>query len=91
MSGKMGKYFLAIVPDEQTCEKVTLVKEQLRESFGLKYALRSPPHITLKMPFVHNEKKEGELIKALQVYIAKEDAFPLTVRGVGSFGNRVAF
>lgn len=91
MSGKMGKYFLAIVPDEQTCEKVTLLKEQLRESFGLKYALRSPPHITLKMPFVHSEKKEGELIKVLQGYIAKEKAFPLAIRGVGSFGNRVAF
>lgn len=55
----MGKYFLAIVPDEAICDEVTILKEQLRDSFGLKYALRSPPHITLKMPFVHNEKKKG--------------------------------
>ena len=91
MSGKMGKYFLAIVPEVQTCEKVTLLKEQLRESFGLKYALKSPPHITLKMPFVHNEKKEEDLIKVFQYYFAKKSAFPLGIRGVGAFGNRVVF
>ncbi|AEL26071.1 Phosphoesterase HXTX [Cyclobacterium marinum DSM 745] len=91
MSGKMGKYFLAIVPDEAICDEVTILKEQLRDSFGLKYALRSPPHITLKMPFVHNEKKEGELIKALEAYINNIKSFPLIIRGVGSFGSRVAF
>lgn len=91
MSRKIEKYLLAIVPEESVCQKITQLKEQLYESFGLKYALKSPPHITLKMPFVHNEKKEGELIKLLQGYIAKEKTFPLSLRGVGAFGNRVSF
>ena len=91
MARTMGKYFLAIKPYEQESQRITELKRQLLESFGLKYALKSPPHITLKMPFVHNVLKEKELIKSLQAFVSKEQPFLLSLRGVGSFGSRVAF
>jgi 2'-5' RNA ligase len=87
----MGKYFLAIVPDEPVIGMVTDLKEELFEVFGIKYALKSPPHITLKMPFLHNEKKEGVLLKLLQGFFEQEKRFSLALGGIGSFGNRVAF
>jgi 2'-5' RNA ligase len=87
----MGKYFLAIVPDEPVLKMVTELKEKLYEIFGIKYALKSPPHITLKMPFLHNEKKEGQMVKLLQGFFEQEKSFSLALGGVGSFGKRVAF
>ena len=56
-----------------------------------KYALKSPPHITLKMPFVHNENKEGELVKLLRRFFEQEKSFSLSLGKIGSFGSRVAF
>jgi len=91
MTKVMGKYFLAIVPDEPIRGMITGLKEQLRASFGIKYALKSPPHITLKMPFVHNENKEEELVKSLRGFFEQEKSFSLSLGGIGSFGNRVAF
>ncbi len=87
----MGKYFLAIVPDEPLKSAITELKKELRAAFGIKYALKSPPHITLKMPFVHNENKEGELVKSLSEFFEKEKSFSLALGRIGSFGNRVAF
>lgn len=87
----MGKYFLAIVPDEPLKDAITDLKEQLRASFGIKYALKSPPHITLKMPFVHSENKEVELVKSLRKFFEQEKSFSLSLGRIGSFGNRVAF
>jgi 2'-5' RNA ligase len=87
----MGKYFLAIVPNEPVLGMVTNLKEKLFEVFGIKYALKSPPHITLKMPFLHNEKKEEPMLKLLQGFFEQEKCFSLSLGGIGSFGNRVAF
>ena len=87
----IGKYFLAIVPDEPIKGAITSLKEGLQASFGIKYALKSPPHITLKMPFVHNENKEKELLQTLGRFFLKEKSFSLSLGGIGAFGNRVVF
>ena len=87
----MGKYFLAIVPCEPVFGMTNDLKEKLFEVFGLKYALKSPPHVTLKMPFLHNEKKERQMVESLRGFFEQEKSFSLALGGIGSFGNRVAF
>ena len=87
----LQKYFIAIVPEGDVQERATELKMQLRERFNLKYALRSPAHVTLKMPFLWNEAKEDRLINKLQDFFSRQPPFSLKVRKIGIFGDRVIF
>lgn len=87
----LEKYFLAVVPPIEIGEQVTAIKEDLQQKFGIKYALKSPPHVTLKMPFSFNETKEVMLASRIGDFLQKQTSFPLEIIGVGTFGNRVIF
>lgn len=87
----LQKYFLALVPPPEILQKAHEIKEQLRNQFGIKYALKSPPHITLKMPFNYNEAKEELLISKLGQHLKDQEIFSVKIVGVGTFGNRVVF
>lgn len=85
------KYFLAIVPPKEILEQAESIKSEIREKFGVKYALKSPAHITLKMPFNYNEAKEEILIEKIGEFLKHQSPFQIRIIGVGTFGNRVIF
>lgn len=85
------KYFLAIVPEGELQDRLTAIKLELKEEFNIKYALKSPAHITLKMPFTYNEAKEDFLIEKLQSFAMNFLPFDLGIGGVDTFGDRVIF
>ncbi|MEX2567238.1 MAG: 2'-5' RNA ligase family protein [Cyclobacteriaceae bacterium] len=87
----MKKYFIGIVPKGEVGTVTHLIKQDLKENFGLKYALKSPPHVTLKMPFLFNEKKEGLLVQKLNSFFAREKGFELKFKGFQTFGKRVIY
>lgn len=87
----MQKYFLALVPPAGILDKAHQIKIALRDQFGIKYALKSPPHITLKMPFSYNEARENLLVAKLQEHLKGQETFPVKIDGVGTFGNRVIY
>ena len=91
MPKNFQKYFIAIVPEGKVQEKATDLKLQLKEKFNLKYALKSPAHITLKMPFVWNEAKQDKLTLQLALFFQDRSAFKLLLRGIGNFGKRVLY
>jgi 2'-5' RNA ligase len=73
----MQKYFLALVPEGEIAEKALQIKENIREQFNVKYALKSPSHITLKMPFSYNEAKENYLRANLEDFAKDWPGFRL--------------
>ncbi len=85
------KYFLALVPEGDLQEKATSLKEMLKERFNIKYALKSPAHITLKMPFSYNEAKEDYLEQKLSEFLIDYQSMELTIGGIRTFGDRVVF
>lgn len=85
------KYFLALVPPPEILEKAHDIKVVIRDQFGIKYALKSPPHITVKMPFSYNEAKESLLEEKLSDFLKIQKPFDVKITGVGTFGNRVIF
>nr|WP_170857120.1 2'-5' RNA ligase family protein [Algoriphagus locisalis] len=87
----MQKYFLAIVPEGKFQEQVTQLKWDIREKFQSKYALKSPAHITVKMPFSYNEAKEEKLFEKLQGFIAGHRPMTMNIAGVKTFGSRVIY
>ena len=88
---QMGKYFLALMPPEALAEEFAELKEQLKVRFLVKYALKSPSHLTLKMPFSYNEAKEGLLQEQLVQYLKEQKPFLVQVTGVSNFGQRVIY
>jgi 2'-5' RNA ligase len=91
MAKTIGKYFIAIVPEGEIQQHATELKEQLGVNFNLKYALKSPAHVTLKMPFNWNEAKEEKLNGLLKSFCENREAFKLRYSGFDRFGRRVIF
>ena len=91
MAKQIAKYFIAVVPENKIQDEVTEIKHQLRDNFNLKYALKSPAHITLKMPFLWNEEKEDILIQKLSELLSNVSPFRVQTKGFDSFGKRVLF
>lgn len=87
----MQKYFLALVPPEEILEKAKSIKEEIREQYNVKYALKSPAHITLKMPFSYNEAKEDVLSEQLNLFASRFKPFKVDLGKVNTFGKRVIF
>lgn len=87
----LQKYFIAIVPEGEVQERATALKLELKERFNLRYALRSPAHITLKMPFLWNEAKEDRLTDRLENFFKGQPPFHLKVSKIGTFGERVIY
>lgn len=87
----MGKYFLALMPPAPLADQLAQLKGQIQERFQVKYAVKSPSHLTLKMPFSYNEAKEDKLQEQLSRFLEHQDPFVVKISGVGSFGQRVIY
>lgn len=84
-------YFIALVPDSPLREQVRLLKEEMRDSYGPKHALKSPAHVTLQMPFKQDAAEEPALFDTLEATAAKHRAFKMAVAGFGAFEPRVIY
>lgn len=91
MATQAEKYFLALVPEGNIQSEATALKEEMRDLFGVKYALKSPAHVTIKMPFIYNGFKEDRLIAKLEKFLAGFSPFDLSFHGFDRFGKRVIF
>ncbi|WP_158531187.1 2'-5' RNA ligase family protein [Algoriphagus chordae] len=87
----MQKYFLAIVPEGVFQERVTNLKLEIKDRYQAKYALKSPAHITVKMPFIFNEAKEDKLLEKLRSFVAGYQPMEIAIKGVKTFGERVIY
>ena len=84
-------YFIAIVPEEPVFSEVKAFKSEFKDRYNSKAALRSPPHITLHMPFKWNEEKEERLIKPLKQLAVEYQPFSLLLNDFGAFPPRVIY
>jgi len=91
MATQPAKYFIALVPKGKIQEEAARLKEEMHEIFNVKYALKSPAHITIKMPFTYNELKEERLIGKLDRFFDQHVSFELHFKGFDCFGRRVIF
>lgn len=88
---KKDLYFIALVPPDEIVGKVTAIKNYFAESFNSKAALRSPPHITLHMPFKWPDKKIDKLFKVMESFAGTQLAFQVQLKNYGAFPPRVIY
>ena len=84
-------YFVAIVPEEPVYSEVLAFKSEFSDRFNSSAALRSPPHITLHMPFQWKEKKEEQLLSSLNKLAVLHQSFKITLTDFGAFPPRVIY
>lgn len=88
---KMKQYFIAFIPPEPIYNDGLKLKHFFLEKYNSKAALKSPPHITLHMPFWWKEQKEEKLIKKLEAFAKNYDPIKVCLDNFSSFPPRVIF
>ncbi|MEQ9064492.1 MAG: 2'-5' RNA ligase family protein [Vicingaceae bacterium] len=84
-------YFVAIALPSPTKEEITGLKEGFIKKYGIRHALKSPPHITLHMPMRVEADREVELIKKVKNACRKLTKGKFQLRGISSFPPRTVF
>ncbi len=87
----MDSYFIALLPPENIREQVKEIKEEIKDKYQSKKALRLPAHITLQAPFKLEEVRLPHLLKVLEEFAATEESFDIELSGFGAFPPRVVF
>ena len=87
----MNLYFIALIPYHKLREQIMSLKEEMKERFNAKHALKSPAHITLQMPFKRSKEHELHLINTLQKFGSRQQAFTIELSGFDCFAPRVIF
>lgn len=88
---QLALYFIALIPEEPVYSEVIRLKEVLRDEYNSAAALRSPPHITLHMPFRWKEEKEKVISEALTALAASHSPLELSFDNFGAFEPRVIY
>jgi len=88
---KRKQYFVAVIPPSPGYEEALAFKEYFKDKYESRAALNSPPHITLHMPFMWNEDKEGKLVTALDEFVSQHDPIKICLDNFSSFPPRVIF
>ena len=84
-------FFIAIIPDSQTCNEVDSFKKTALNRFESGRALRSPAHITLEPPFKWSFDNIKTLEETIREFAAIQTGFQLHLNGFGHFDSRVLF
>jgi len=84
-------YLIALIPHIELREQIKALKDEMKERFNAKHALKSPAHITLQMPFRYSNADEPHLIETLQKFAENQHAFSLNLSGFDCFSPRVIF
>ncbi|WP_424493497.1 RNA 2',3'-cyclic phosphodiesterase [Salinimicrobium sp. GXAS 041] len=87
----MKLYFIAILPDPGLRQRIKKIKEEVKELYNVKKAMKLPAHITLQIPFKFPEEEEERLISSLASFAEDQKAFSVNLTGFGSFPPRVIF
>ena len=67
------------------------LKKYFDKTYHSKAALRSPPHITLHMPFQWKENKEQQIFNVLDAVAVRTLSFEVVLKDFGAFHPRVIY
>ncbi len=84
-------FFLAIIPPEPIKSAVMAFKKEVEEKFGSKAALRSPPHITLHMPFQWRKDREDQLREIMSGFRFQNFPLEVEIKNFDFFEPRVVY
>ncbi|MFP4340295.1 MAG: 2'-5' RNA ligase family protein [Cyclobacteriaceae bacterium] len=84
-------YFIGVCPPPDISMEIEMLKQEMKLQFGPKHALKSPPHITLQMPFKRAGSFEFVIKDKLNSFASDHEPFKLQLDGFDRFSDRVIF
>lgn len=81
-------FFVAIIPPEDICQRITSIKNDFRDRFDSRHALRLVPHITLKAPFGVPVAETGTVVDWFRHIPLNPGPFPQALQNFKSFSSR---
>ncbi len=87
----MALYFIALVPNEGLLEEISNLKQEIKDRYGPKHALKLPPHITVQAPFEMPVEQEEALNHSLNNLSRQQSRINVELNGFGAFKPRVLF
>lgn len=91
MNPSKQRFFIALVPPPDIQEPITEIKQYFAEYYNSRRALKSPPHITLQIPFEWPAADVPKLEECLRAFAAGRLAIPVTLSGFAAFAPRVIY
>ena len=85
------QYFIGLIPPRPIYDDALKLQQYFAEKYNSSAALRSPPHITLHMPFRLAEQKESVMIRKLSLFAARFDPVKICLDNFAAFAPRVIF
>lgn len=83
--------FIAVVPPEPLRKRIRVLKEEFRDKYSSKRALRLPAHITLKAPFKIDDLLLPALLDNLKEFSDVQSPFQIHLSQFGAFPPKVIF
>src|SRR6476469_4906537 len=88
MIERSNLYFIAIIPPDEICQAVTIVKQDFADRFESSRALKIIPHITLKAPFKFPVEDHTALLRWFALTPASVHTFKQELKNFGCFANK---
>lgn len=87
----MSLYFLALLLPDKISDPITILKKEVERKYGVRHALKSPPHITLQRPFRRSQSDETVLFEKMSSFATAHSSLEIRLSGFGAFVPRVIF
>ncbi|MBK5286435.1 MAG: 2'-5' RNA ligase family protein [Bacteroidia bacterium] len=85
-------YFIALLTPEDIEAKIIAIQQNVSAKFQSRHALKSPPHITLVLPFKYDRVSEKDITEPLINFFLHFSPFAVQLDGFNCFErNRVVF
>ncbi len=85
------RLFLALLPPAAMQQTVRAIQQEMRDRYGSRAALNSPPHITLQAPFTYPTPEIPTLERHLAEFSAVRTTFAVALRNFAAFPPRVIY
>ncbi|MFN6037327.1 MAG: 2'-5' RNA ligase family protein [Bacteroidota bacterium] len=86
-----NRYFIAVIPPENIYNQIVSIKKDISLKYNSYAALKSPPHVTLHMPFNLANHKEKKFLHAIETWKLNITPIEIELKNYSSFEPRVIF
>ncbi|MXN91240.1 hypothetical protein GR160_08360 [Flavobacterium sp. Sd200] len=80
-------YFIAIIPPDDVCTEVDAFRNDFKNNYNSRAALKNVPHITLKAPFEAAPKQHSTILDWFGNLNIKTEPFSIDLQNFGAFDN----
>jgi len=80
-------YFIAIIPPHGISEEITAFRNDFKDNYNSKAALKNMPHITLKAPFKIDAANHNDVLQWFALTPVFKGSFDIQLRNFGAFPN----